>query len=442
MGRLYVPTLSANTKVNTFLYQTYAPKLPDKFKLAFAAAINILPNTRFRPVTFVGQRLWDEQTRAVDAALRHKMTPQQALNVACYQVQGELDRMNSREKLAPLPVNVLTVVILALCLVAAGYMCWSASKWMKAHRMSERAEAKAGFLFITPWIFGFLILTFGPILCSLILSFCDYDVLHPARWTGIGNYKSLVTDNREIVFKSLWNAFYLGIIGIPLGMITSLAMAILLNVKVAGQKWYRTAFYIPSIVPVVATTVLWAWILNPDMERGLLNACWTATLTQWFGWAAPGWATVPLWAKPALIIMGLWGAGGGMILWLAGLQSIPGTLYEAASIDGAGWWAQFRNITVPMLSPYIFFNLIMGIIGALQTFDTAYIMGGTAGGGTTGPDDSMLTPVIYLFNNAFQYFKMGYASAIAWLLFILILALTLWQLKLAPKWVHYEVDDK
>ena len=151
---------------------------------------------------------------------------------------------------------------------------------------------------------------------------------------------------------------------------------------------------------------------------------------------------MPAWAKPGLIFMGLWGAGGGMILWLAGLQSIPATLYEAASLDGAGWWSQFRHITLPMLSPYIFFNLIMGTIGALQTFETAYILGGTMGGSSTGPDDSLLVPVVYLFNNAFQYFKMGYASALAWLLFVLILGLTLGQLKLAPRWVHYETDTK
>jgi multiple sugar transport system permease protein len=244
------------------------------------------------------------------------------------------------------------------------------------------------------------------------------------------------------VLKSLGNAAYLAVIGIPLGMATGLSMAMLVNNKVRGINWYRTAFYIPSIVPTVATSVLWAYLLNSDPHRGLINSVWQETLTHWFHVAPPGWEAVPEWSKPGMIVMGLWGAGGGMIIWLAGLQSIPRTLYEAASLDGAGWWSQFKHVTVPILSPYIFFNLIMGTIGALQTFETSYILGGTDGGGGTGPDDSLLVPVVYLFNNAFQYFKMGYASALAWLLFVVILGLTLGQVKLAPRWVHYESEDK
>jgi len=252
----------------------------------------------------------------------------------------------------------------------------------------------------------------------------------------------LATLDRAFVLKSIYNALILAMIGIPLGMMTSLSMAMLLNTKIRGQQWYRTAFYMPSIVPVVATTVLWAWILNGDPSRGLLNAVWKGTLTVWFHVAPPGWLSVPIWAKPSLNLIGLWGAGGGMILWLAGLQSIPTTLYEAASLDGASRRQQFFAVTLPMLSPYIFFNLIMGTIGALQTFETAYILGNTGGGQTTGPDDSLLVPVVYLFNNAFQYFKMGYASALAWILFIIILGLTLGQLKMAPRWVHYETENK
>ncbi len=199
----------------------------------------------------------------------------------------------------------------------------------------------------------------------------------------------------------------------------------------------------PSIVPVVATSVLWELYpqLRPEPGPGQCRLAGD-DLALVRHLPPPGWLSVPSWAKPGLIFMGLWGAGGGMILWLAGLQSIPRTLYEAASLDGAGWWSQFRHVTLPMLSPYIFFNLIMGTIGALQTFETAYILGGTGGGSSTGPDDSLLVPVVYLFNNAFQYFKMGYASALAWLLFILILGLTLGQLKLAPRWVHYETEGK
>ena len=401
-----------------------------------------MPDTKFRPVTFVGQKLWDEQVRAVDRALRHTQTPEQALAAGQAAVQVELDSVSTRDTHPLLPVRPVIVSLALLTLLAFAVLGLGAARWNTRHRIAARAEARAGFLFVLPWLFGFLVFTLGPILASLVLSFCDYDVLHPARWAGLSNYHALLTQDRPLALKSLGNALYLAAFGIPLGMTTSLALALLLNAKLRGQHWYRTFFYVPSVVPVVATAVLWGFLLNSDPHRGLVNAVWQATLTPWFGLPPPGWLSVPLWAKPGLIFMGLWGAGGGMILWLAGLQSIPGTLYEAASLDGAGWWAQFRHVTLPMLSPYIFFNLIMGTIGALQTFETAYILGGTMGGSSTGPDDSLLVPVVYLFNNAFQYFKMGYASAIAWLLFVLILGLTLGQLKLAPRWVHYETDSK
>ena len=189
-----------------------------------------------------------------------------------------------------------------------------------------RAEARAGFTFVLPWVIGFLVFTFGPIVASLILSFCDYDVLQPARWAGVSNYVALGTLDRSFVMKSIANAVILASFAIPLGMMTSLSMAMLLNAKIKGQNWYRTAFYMPSIVPVVATTVLWAWILNGDPTRGLLNAAWKGTIFVWFHIPAPGWLSVPSWAKPSLVLIGLWGAGGGMILWLAGLQSIPATL--------------------------------------------------------------------------------------------------------------------
>ncbi|MHB1457950.1 MAG: carbohydrate ABC transporter permease, partial [Armatimonadota bacterium] len=289
-----------------------------------------------------------------------------------------------------------------------------------------------GFLFASPWIIGFLVFTLGPILVSIILSFCDYDVLHAARWVGINNYRELMTDDWKDLSKALYNAGYLALFGLPLGLILSLSIAMLLNTKVKGMTWYRTIYYLPSIVPVVANLILWMWVLNPQF--GLLNAAWKITMSNWFNIPAPGWLASEVYAKPALIIMGLWGAGGGMILWLAGLQGVPQHLYEAAEIDGAGWWSRFWNVTFPMITPYLFFNLIMGTIGVLQSFEAQYIM--TAG----GPANATMVPVLYLFNNAFAYFKMGYASALAWILFAIILGLTLIQLKMAPRWVHYEAE--
>ncbi|MBV9851212.1 MAG: extracellular solute-binding protein [Armatimonadetes bacterium] len=441
-GRLFVPGLFANVHANKVVFDAYKNTLPPKFLKAKQISLALLPLTKFRPVTFVGQRLWDEQGRAVDRALRHTQTPAASLAISQEAVQIELDAVYNRAAHPLLPARPVILVIALLTLIGFAALGVATARWMARHRTATRAEARAGFLFILPWAFGFLVFTLGPILASLVLSFCDYDVLHPARWAGATNYQSLVTMDRPLVLKSLGNAAYLAAIGIPLSMVTSLTMALLLNAKLRGQQWYRTFFYMPSIVPIVATTVLWGFILNSDPNRGLVNATWQMTIGHWFGLPPPGWLSVPSWAKPGLIFMGLWGAGGGMILWLAGLQSIPSTLYEAASLDGAGWWAQFRHVTVPMLSPYIFFNLIMGTIGALQTFESAYILGNTGGGSSTGPDDSLLVPVVYLFNNAFEYFKMGYASALAWLLFILILGLTMGQLKLAPRWVHYETDAK
>jgi multiple sugar transport system permease protein len=215
-------------------------------------------------------------------------------------------------------------------------------------------------------------------------------------------------------------------------MIAGLGIALLLNAKVKGMRYYRTAYYLPSIAPVVANAILWLWLLNP--QYGIIDHAWAATLTPWFGWAPPNWMTDPNWAKPAFIVMGLWGAGGGMILWLAGLQGIPQHLYEAAELDGAGAFSKFWNVMLPMLSPTIFFLAVMGVIGSLQIFEIAYIMGGQPLG---SPADSTMMPVVLLFQNAFQYFKMGYASALAWILFVVILIITLIQLKLSTRWVHY-----
>jgi ABC-type sugar transport system permease subunit/ABC-type glycerol-3-phosphate transport system substrate-binding protein len=442
LGRLFVPGFSANNRATEAVFAAYKSTLPPKFLKSLETARALLPYTKFRPVTFVGQRLWDEHVRAVDQSIRHTKQPHDALLYGQQHVQTELDTVYNREAHPVMPMKPLVAVIVILVLIALAAVCFMLAKWMRGQRRATRVEAWAGFGFVAPWVIGFLVFTAGPIIASLILSFCDYDVLHPARWAGVSNYVALATVDRVFLTKSIGNALYLAVFGIPLGMMTSLAMAMLLNTKIKGQQFYRTSFYMPSIIPAVATVLLWQWMLNGDPSRGLLNGFWNTAITPWSHIAPPGWLSVPSWTKPSLILIGLWSAGGGMILWLAGLQSIPATLYEAASLDGASGWKQFRHITLPMLSPYIFFNLIMGTIGALQTFDTAYILGNTGGGQTTGPDDSLLVPVIYLFNNAFQYFKMGYASALAWVLFIIILGLTLGQLKMAPRWVHYETEDK
>ena len=439
-GRMYVPALSANREVNKVVFAAYGPQVP-RYKKAMNLFVRMMDHARFRPVTFVGQRLWDEQVRAMDDATHHLKSPQKALNDATRVVQHELNKVFFINRYPVIPVAVPIVLSSIMALILLSMVIWRLILVARLRTLG-RSEAVAAYFFISPWVLGFLIFTIGPMIASFYFSFCDYDVLHPARWVGLNNYSELFGSDGYYLRVSLYNAFYVAIIGIPLGIVTSLSIAMLLNTKVKGMSFYRTAFYLPSIVPVVASAVLWIWILNGDPHRGLLNAVWKVTLDAWFGWAPPGWLGAADWAKPAVILQGLWGAGSGMILWLAGLQGVPQHLYEAADIDGAGQWNKFRNVTLPMLSPYIFFNLIMGTIGALQQFDNVYVLMGGDLSQPAGPVDSLLMPVLYLFKNAFQYFKMGYASAIAWALFVIILALTVIQLKLAPRWVYYEGQQK
>ena len=431
LGRPYVPYTSANTKVCRKMFDEFMPRIP-KVRQSMQMAIDELSISRFRPASPVGQLLWNEHCRAVDFAIHHKMTPKQALDTGTKTVQEALDEFYTKDRY-PVLNWVYPIGILALGVV--GFVCYLLIKGRgsKMGRLA-REETFAGYMFASPWVIGFLVFTAGPIIASFIFSFCSYDVLHAARWIGLGNYHALVTSQWSYMSKSMYNVAYLALFGISLGITISLSIAMLLNTNVKGMRWYRTVFYLPAIMPGVANAILWIWVLNP--QYGLINAAWRATLTSWFHIAAPLWLNSPITSKPALIVMGLWGAGGGMILWLAGLQGIPQHLYEAASLDGAGWWSKLRNVTLPMLTPYIFFNLIMGTIGALRAFEAQYIM--TSG----GPTDSTLVPVLYLFNKAFADFKMGYASAVAWMLFVVIIALTLVQFKLATRWVYYESESK
>jgi multiple sugar transport system permease protein len=462
-GRAYLPEMSANRRVNEIIFREFAPEQP-QLREAQETFLKLMPYARFRPVTFVGQRLWDEHVRAYELATRGRQSPKEALLAGQMVVQRELDKVFRREQDPVLPTqSAVGIIGGGMLLVIAGFGVAAARSGSVGRLM--RHEMVAGYAFASPWIIGFLLFTLGPILASLLFSFCDYDVLHPPRFVGLRNFEDLVgirsvqvhwmEGAREIgsvwqglqttryvgvtadasdpiMWKSLYNAIYLSAIGIPLGIVVSLSLAMLLNTKVRGMHWYRTAYYLPSITPVLAAALLWPYILNPDL--GPINTVWRHTVGSWFSWPAPSWLAGEEWSKPAYILVGLWGAGGGMILWLAGLQGIPQHLYEAADLDGANIWQRFRHVTLPMLTPYIFFNLIMGTIGSLQRFTDVYVMSGTTG----GPVDSTMVPVLYLFNNAFQYFKMGYASAWAWILFLLVLALALAQLRLAPRWVHYE----
>jgi multiple sugar transport system permease protein len=295
-------------------------------------------------------------------------------------------------------------------------------------RKREWRETQTGLLFAAPWLIGFAVFFVYPVLASFYYSLCSYDAIRPPHFIGLENYRKLFFED-ELFWKSLSNTLFMIVFGLPLGLAASLIIAVLLNQKLKGIAFYRTLFYLPSITPVVATSILWLWLLNPEM--GLINL----GLAK-IGITGPAWLTDPLWAKPALVLMGLWGAGGGMVIYLAALQDIPESLYEAAALDGAKSFTRFFRITLPMLTPVILFNLIMGLIGTFQYFTQAYVMTGG------GPQDSTTFYALQLFNKAFLDFKMGYASAMAWVLFVITLVAALLVFRTSARWVYYSGEER
>jgi multiple sugar transport system permease protein len=288
-----------------------------------------------------------------------------------------------------------------------------------------RREAIEGILCITPWLLGFLCFTAGPMIAAIWLALTDYEILRPIHFTGAANFFKAWRD--PLFSKSLWNTAFYTLMYVPLNLVSALLMAMLLNVKVRGGGIYRVIFYVPSIMPAVASAFLWMWIFNPNY--GLANA-----LLHLFGLPPQKWLFDEAMAKPSFAIMGVWGLGRAMLVFLAGLQGIDPVLYEAASIDGATAWTRFWRITLPMLTPVLFFNLIIGIIESFQVFTTAFIM--TDGKGS--PNNATLFYVLYIYIQGWQFAKMGYASTLAWVLFVLVLVMTLLQFKLANRWVFYE----
>jgi multiple sugar transport system permease protein len=426
----YVPLLTANSIADKIIFERYAPRkknLRDGLKVF----LELMPYSKFRPVTPVGQKLWDEHVRAFELAVYHKLSPKEALDRGTEEVQKQLDKILYKPPYKPVNWKIAIIISFTILLIGIILMIIKGKNMVRENPLLKY-EIRAGITFVLPWVLGFLIFTAGPIITSLVLSFTEYDVLHPPSYVGLKNYYELIAKD-TLFWKSLYNTFYITIFNVPLSIICGLGLSMLLNNELKFIPLFRTLFFLPSIMPVVATAILWLWILHP--EFGLVNS-FIKQLNLLLGkmnilLPVPQWLGSEVWSKPSLILMGLWGVGGGVVFWLAGLNSIPRQLYEAAEIDGANWWQKFLNITLPLLTPYIFFSIVMGVIGSLQVFAQAYVMTGG------GPVDSTLFYVYYLFNNAFRYFRMGYASAMAWILFLVILVLTLIQIKLAPKWVHY-----
>jgi multiple sugar transport system permease protein len=295
------------------------------------------------------------------------------------------------------------------------------------HGSLSRREAILGYLYISPWLAGLLLFTAGPIVASAYLSLTEYRILLPPSFVGLDNYSRAVGGGDPIFWTAVFNTTYYALLFVPLSVVGSLAAALLLNVGMRGQAAFRTMFFVPSITPAVAAVLLWIWVLSP--EFGPLNS-----LLRAVGIEGPGWLGSPAWSKPALILMSLWGAVGGstMIIFLAGLQGIPREFYEAAEIDGANPWQGFVHVTLPLLSPALFFNLVVGMIAAFRVFTAAFV----ATGG--GPLYSTMFYMLHLFNNAFVFLHMGYASALAWLFVLLVLVLVVAQVRMATRWVYYE----
>ncbi len=296
-----------------------------------------------------------------------------------------------------------------------------ASRKPKSRR--ARREAVEGYLFILPWLLGFLIFVLGPMIASFYLSFTDYEVVKPPKFVGLANYQRMAQD--RLFWQALKVTTIYAVVSTPLVLALSFAVALLMNQKVRFVGLWRTIYYVPTLVPLVASTMLWLWIFNPQF--GLLN-----TLLRYVGIEGPRWLGHSRWALPSLILMSLWSVGGPMLIYLAGLQGIPTDLYEAVDIDGGGRWAKFRYVTLPMMSSVIFFNLVLGMIASFQAFAVPFLM--TAG----GPRYATLFYVLYLYQNAFQFFRMGYASALAWILFMIILLLTALVFRWSAMWVYYE----
>ncbi|MBN8633823.1 MAG: sugar ABC transporter permease [Anaerolineae bacterium] len=300
----------------------------------------------------------------------------------------------------------------------------------KRRLTARRRESLWFYLIISPWLVGLLLLLAGPMVYSIYLSFTDWNLFNAPEWIGLDNYVRLFTRDRNFGM-ALGNTFYYTLLYVPLNIVLSLGVAYLLNKRLPGMRFFRTVIYLPYVVPVVATTMVFRWVFAPT--NGQLNS-----FLALIGITGPAWLLDPLWVKPALVLMSLWGMGSSVVFLLAGMQGIPSEMYEAASIDGASERQRFFNITLPMLSPVIFFNMIMSIISSLQTFTQVYIL--NADPNTPNNAINMIIP--YLFDNAFRFNKMGYASAIAWMLFIIIFVFTLVVIRSSSMWVFYESEMK
>jgi len=421
---LALPTLKSVAHSNAFLTPGARPARSDLFLTAVERSEALQEPSESKFNAFM--------TRALDEVYRlGTKIPKEALQYVQREWEKEQASPLRREDYPLMPwkkVAGATLSMLGVVTLVAAVRWWR-------HRPRKMAfmEELTGYTLVSPWVIGFLTFTAIPMLVSLLLAFNKWSgltTLDTARWVGLGNIKEMISHD-ERLWRSLWVTVYFVILAVPVGQVASLTTAMLMSNQVRGIGFFRSAWYLPSVLAGVGMAVLWTWVF--DTQNGLLNTVLSPVLGM-FGLRPPDWfgTDAAIFGVSAFVIMGLWGIGSGMLIYLAGLTAIPQTLYEAALIDGAGWWARFWNVTIPMLSPVILFNVVMAIIGSFQVFTQAYIVTGG------GPGDATLFYVLYLFNQAFEYYEMGYASAMAWLLFTIVLSLTLLVIRSSSRHVYYE----
>jgi multiple sugar transport system permease protein len=294
----------------------------------------------------------------------------------------------------------------------------------------EKSQKKLALIFLIPWVIGFLVFNLYPILSTFFYSFTKYNLFEAPKWVGLQNFSDIFKSKE--FYKSLYNTLYYVIFGVGLQLFLSLITALLLNMNVKGRSFFRSAFFLPSLMPPVAASLLWVWLLNP--KYGLVNM-----VLRFFHLQEPLWLVSAEWAKPAVILMSLWGIGSTMVIYLAGLGDIPMVYYEAVEIDGGGMWSKFRNVTWPMLTPITLFQLISGIIAGFNIFTQTYIISQASGrnGSLGGIKNSLLFFAVNIYQEGFKYLKFGYASALAFIMLIMILIITVLILKSSKKWVYY-----
>jgi multiple sugar transport system permease protein len=302
----------------------------------------------------------------------------------------------------------------------------SPSRLFSKRGVVERRQTRLGLLFVSPWIIGFLAFTLYPFLATFYYSFMSYTGVGPMKYVGLDNYTKMFHD--PLFWTSLLNTFYYTVFEVPLSIIVALGLAMLLNMQVGGRAVYRTVYYLPSVVPLVSGCMLWLWMFNPSY--GIVN-----DLLSDLHIPGPYWMFSQAWSKPTFILLGLWGLGQPMVIFLAALQVVPKDMYEVADIEGAGPFQRLRHVTIPMISPVILFNTIMALVISFQYFTQAYVM--TSG----GPDNSTLFYSLYIYQQAFQDLHLGYASAMAWLLFVIVVVLTGLLFRSSSRWVHYEASN-